>query len=379
MKKISKIFLWLLLLNKRMLKKTSFLVILCSIPLLVQGVNLMAEQESGVLKIVLCTESAEDELALEFIESLTQDPGVMQFLYVQTMQEAKQIVQSGQADAAWIFHTNLQDNIDRFTADVFKREPAVTIIAKEDNVALQLAREKLFGILYGNVSYSMYRHYVTEEVLKEETLSDAILWEHYDKTRVEGNIFEMKYLDGETVNQGTSYLTFPVRGLLTLVIMLCGLASGMFYLQDEAKGTFTWLPVHTNVLWSWGYLLPGLLNVGAAAVIALALSGVFMGWGSELFFMLLYIIMVIGFSSVIRRLCGSIVRLGAIIPGLLLVMLAVCPIFMGAPKMRAIQCLLPPFYYLNALHNQLYLYGMLIYIVLIYSIDFVLMHFITKK
>ena len=379
MKKIKKVFLWFLLLNKRMLKKPSFLVVLCCIPLLVWGVHVLAGQDSGIMKIVLCQESEEDGLVSEIISEITKQDSVLHFIHAHTAQEAKQLVQSGQADAAWIFRENLQDRIDQFTGSTFEKHPVVTIVAKEDNVALQLAREKLFGVLYSTVSYSLYRQYVTEEVFEKETISEDELWEHYQKTDVEGNMFEMKYLDGESVVQSTSYLTFPVRGLLALVIVLCGLASGMFYLQDEARGNFTWIPVNTNVFWNWGYLMPGLINVGAVSVLALAVSGGFVGWKSEIFCMLLYLLMVTGFSDVIRRLCGSIVRLGAIIPGLLLVMLALCPIFMGAPKMWAIQFILPPFYYLNALHNQIYLFGMLAYIVVIFIIDYILMRFLTKK
>ena len=133
------------------------------------------------------------------------------------------------------------------------------------------------------------------------------------------------------------------------------------------------MPLNRTTWGSWLYLLPGLLDVGFAVLLGLTFSGVFISIPTELGLMGLYLLMVTGFSDVVRRLAGKPVRLGALIPLLSLVMLAVCPIFMGAPNIKWIQLLLPPFYYLNALHKVNYQWGMVVYIVVIYLLDFILL------
>lgn len=378
MKKVSKIFLWLALLNKRMLKKVSFLVLLCCIPLLVVGVNFMAKQESGMLKIVLCREKEEDALAQEIMTSLKTQGNMLQFVEVESTQEARNLVQSGQADAAWIFPKDLQGRIEAYLNGTLEEEGVVIVIEKEDNVALHLSREILFGKLYSAVSYSLYTGYVTGELLEEE-ITEEELREHYDETAIEDNMFVYSYLDGEEGETGTSYLLFPIRGLLALLIALCGLAMELYFMQDEDKGLFTWMPLNRSVWGSWLYQLPGLLNVGVIVLVALLVCGVFTNWLTELVLMILYMLMVAGFSDVMRRLCGRPSTLGAVIPMLLLIMLALSPIFMGAVDAKAVQVLLPSYYYLNAIHNRTYWLWMLLYVVAVYLLDLLLLGILGRR
>ena len=378
MKKISRMFLWLMLFNKRLLKKISFLIILCSIPLLVLGVNLMAKQESGILRVVLYQEDA-DELSEEIVSDILQMESALSFVEVESEEEAIKLVQSNQADAAWIF----PEDFEGLMEDCFRQgiwdEPLIRIVEKEDNVMLHLSREVLFGRLYSSISYMVYDHFVRTEVLGGTEISEEELWESYQKTNMDENMFVFSYLDGETADMGTSYMLYPVRGLLALVIVLCGLALGLYFMQDEQNGIFIWMPLNRTVLGSWLYQMPGLVDVGLVVLLALLFSGVATGVLTEIGLMFVYLWMVAGFSDLVRRLCGKQVRLGAMIPLLMLVMLAVTPIFMGAPNMKWIQLLLPPYYYINALHSNGYRVGMLVYVVVIFVVDFLVLKLQARK
>lgn len=379
MKKVSKIFLWLTLMNKRLLMKISFLVILCCIPFLVIGVNYMTKQESGMLKVVICREDAGDELATEIVKVLKNHENMLQFMETNSVEEAEKLVQSGKADAAWLLPADLQGEIEAYLSNDIKEEGIIKVIEKEDNVALHLSREILFGGLYKAVSYALYTQFVTQELLPSENISEEKLLEHYAKTDIEGNLFEFYFLDGEKGDANTSYLLFPMRGLLALIIALSGLALGLYFMQDEQNGVFTWMPLNKSVWGSWLYQMPGLLDVGVIVIAALWIAGIFINWVTELVLMMLYLFMVAGFSDVVRRLCGKSVRLGAVIPMLMLVMLALSPIFMGAIDAKPIQILLPPYYYLNALHNKSYWIWMLVYIVIVYLVDYLLLRLKSRK
>lgn len=376
---MSKIVLWLALLNKRLLKKLSFLVILCCIPVLVLGVRFMSKQESGMMHVVLCREEKEDAMADEVIRHLEEHGNLLHLLETDSETEAKQMVQSGQADAAWIFPEDLQSAIEEYLNGGRYEEGIITVIEKEDNVALHLSREILFGRLYPAISYELYTQFVNRELLQGEEVSEEILQEHYNQTNIEENLFVFHFMDGREGDVDKSYLLFPMRGLLALVIALCGLAFSLYFMQDEEKGVFTWMPLTKSVGGSLLYQLPGLLDVGIIVLVALIPAGVFTDWLTEAVLMLLYLGMVAGFSDVVRRLCGRPVRLAALIPILMLLMLALSPIFMGAVNAKPIQILLPPFYYLSAIHNSSYRVGMLVYIVVVYVLDYVLSKITVRK
>jgi hypothetical protein len=212
-----------------------------------------------------------------------------------------------------------------------------------------------------------------DDLLKDEDISEEQLRNNFQKTDNTESLFLFSYLDGEAADVDLSYMLYPIRGLLALVVVLCGMAMGLYFMQDEERGIFTWMPLNRTVWGSWLYLFPGLLDIGVAVLLALTFSGVFISLPMELGLMGLYLLMVTGFVDVLRRLVGKPVRLGAMIPLLVLVMLAVCPIFMGEPNIKWVQLLLPPYYYLNALHNVTYQWGMGIYVIVIGFIDFVLL------
>ena len=372
MKKIRRVFLWLMMLNKRLLKKISFLIILCSIPLLVLGVNLMAKQESGILRVILCQEDA-DDLSEKIVSQLLDMKSALSFVEVETEEEAIRLVQRNKADAAWIFPEDFEGVMKTYFQEGIWDEPLIRVVEKEDNVMLHLSREVLFGGLYSSITYTVYEQFVRTEVLDGAEVSDEELWESYQKTNMEENMFVFSYLDGETADMGTSYMLYPVRGLLALVIVLCSLALGLYFMQDEQNGIFIRLPLNRTVLGSVLYQMPGLVDVGLVVLLALFFSGVAIGLLTELGLMFVYLWMVAGFSDLVRRLCKKQVRLGALIPMLVLVMLAVTPIFMGAPNMKWLQLLLPPYYYINALHSNAYRIGMLVYVAVIFAVDFVVL------
>ena len=372
MKKICRVFLWLMMLNKRLLKKISFLIILCSIPLLVLGVNLMAKQESGILRVILCQEDA-DDLSEKIVSQLLDMKSALSFVEVETEEEAIRLVQANKADAAWIFPEDFEGVMKTYFQEGIWDEPLIRVVEKEDNVMLHLSREVLFGGLYSSITYTVYEQFVRTEVLDGTEVSDEELWESYQKTNMEENMFVFSYLDGETADMGTSYMLYPVRGLLALVIVLCSLALGLYFMQDEQNGIFIRLPLNRTVWGSVLYQMPGLVDVGLVVLLALFFSGVAIGLLTELGLMFVYLWMVAGFSDLVRRLCKKQVRLGALIPMLVLVMLAVTPIFMGAPNMKWLQLLLPPYYYINALHSNAYRIGMLVYVAVIFAVDFVVL------
>lgn len=373
MKKLQKSLFWFYLTCKRLVKKPSFLLLLCSIPILVFAMGMVAQEESGMLNIVLYQENEEDELSSELVSDLLTEDSVLQYHQVSEEAEAYALVETGRVDAAWIFPDKMQEKLEEYIAGAYDC-PFIRIAVREDNVILQLSREKLYGALYSYFPYTVYEMYVQNE-LGGEDLSEEELRAYYESARVEGDLFALTYVNGEAhdANRGeANYLTAPIRGLLALVVMLCSLSAVMYYLQDEAAGVFDRVVLKRRQKYLYGYQLAATVWASAAVLLALALSGNFESFGNELGLMALYIVMTTGFCSVVKKLCGNLQRLGTCIPLLMIGMLVLCPIFFAVRRFRMVQYLLPPFYYLNAVHNTTIIGWMFLYCVAVFAIDLVI-------
>ena len=64
-----------LLLNKRILKRLSFILILAAVPVMVAAIGLVSQQQNGVVSVALAAEDPDDPLAAEIIGQLADDDG----------------------------------------------------------------------------------------------------------------------------------------------------------------------------------------------------------------------------------------------------------------------------------------------------------------
>lgn len=374
MRRLKRAALWYGLLNKRFLKKYIFTLLLLMVPLLVFGMRMAAKEESGVLRVLLYQEgeaSAESALA---VNRLLDKHGVICYEQVDDLEAAYRMVWRGKADCVWAFPENLKEAVREYLRG--ERQQVLTVYVREDTVQTKLAREQLFGVIYPVVSYEITSQFVESRTESEDggkEIRTQSLGMIYEKNQVQGSIFRFAYLDGVSYDETEygkeeregNYLTAPLRGMLALLILLCAMAVTMFYFQDEKEGIFLWMPIRRRRLFPLLYILTGTADAGAAAYIALYLSGTFAGWKRELLLMVLYVLAVTGFCNFLRTLNRDIRSYGACIPVLILVSLVLCPVFLNLRRFPVVQYLLPAYYYLNSLHSNAMLYRMLGYTAII--------------
>lgn len=371
MKKVKKILLWQYMLNKRLLHKKSFIILMCMIPLLVCGMLIVSEEESGVLTILLCAEDVEDELAQQVIADLTEEDSVVRYL-VCDEEEALESVKKGEADCAWVFRDDFRRRLDEYATNSTKEKVApIRIIAREDNVALQLARTNLYGVIYPYYAYYMCENFLQDKILKEGQVSETELRADFERTAVEEGLFQVVYMNqndvlySSTFQKQDSYLLQPIKGLLLVFIAICGLASAIYYLQDAEKGIFAWIPMNQRMLFSCGYHMVAMFDAAIMVFVSLFFLEKERMMAQEIVLLLLYVIMCAVFCNFIMYLCGNKQNLGRCIPLLLIAMLVISPIFIDFGENFAVQYLFPPSYYLRALHDgRVYLYGLLYTVVL---------------
>lgn len=382
MKTLRNILLWYVMLSKRLMKKSTFLLLLCAIPLLVIGIQVVSGQESGMLTIILCMENPEDELSGRIVEDLLENKGIINYQTMDDVKEAYSRVEGGKADAVWIFPDNMQEELNLYTAGGYYENNLIHIVEREDNVALQLAREKLYGAMYSYVSYSIYRNFIRNEIPNGEEASEEELLSHYEASKVEGDLFQFSFVNGRDSTreaEEANYLTAPLRGMLALVVILCGLAAAMYYLQDEQAGVFARVAKDARGKYFYAYELTAMAYAGIAVMLAYYFSGIWTRAGVELRNMLLYLLACSIFCRLIARFCGKIQRLGSLIPILMLLMFVLCPVFFAVKELSMLSGFFPPFYYLNSIHNDYYFIRLVFYCVIGFIIDFVIEKLISLK
>lgn len=366
---IGKIVKRYFLLNKRLFKKYSFLLILCMVPFLVGGMNLLSQEESGIVRIALCLKNSEDELAAGIVENLMEKDSVLSYVLCEDEEEARRQVTDYDADVAWIFSENFKSDLQKAAAD--KRcEPVVTVVEREDNVPLRFSRQILVNKIYSDFSYMVYADFIRDDMGLAE-VSDAELQAAYEKMFVEGSLFQMEYLDGQREETDDhNYLLTPIRGILALWFVLCGFAASMYFIQDERSGVFSRVALKNRLWAAFGMHAVILSDAAIALMIALKLAGVFTSWQREIVGIFLFAGCTLVFCNLIRLLCRTPERLGVCIPILLMGMLAMCPVFINSRSFGALPYLLPPYYYLKSIHSTYYLYGMMIYIGVLFILCF---------
>lgn len=353
-----RIAVWYILLNKRLFKKWSFLLILCIVPMLVAGMRLASQQESGIVTIALYMRNPADELSAGIVEQLQSDRDVLRYVVCETEEAARGLVESFQADAAWIFPEDLAGSIQ--ASALRKRvRPVVTVVEREDNVPLTFSREVLCSALYPAFSYAVYEDFVRDDLGLEVDAEELL--QAYERTLVEGSLFQIEYFDGQAV-EDSNYLMAPLRGILALWLVLCGFAASMYYIQDEQRGTFSWMPVRHRLWMAFGLHAVLLSDAAAVLLIACRLAGIFTVWYKEVANAVLFMGCVLVFCNLVRMVCGTLERLGCCIPILLMGMTVVCPVFINVNRFQPLQYLLPPFYYLKATHSTYHIYLMAAYI-----------------
>lgn len=359
-----------ILLQKRLLKKGGFLLMLFLAPLLAAGVGRLSAESAGIATIALYLPEG-DTAAAEISERLLDGEGVMRYLSCGGGEEARLMVENGEADAAWIFSEDLTEEIGELAAKRRVR-PVVTVVQRQDSVPLILGREILSAAIYPSFSYAVYEGYVRDELGLEE-MTEEELRRVYESVAVEGSLFQMVYPDktpGET--EDFTYVQAPLRGILAIWLTFVGLAASLYFMQDEACGVYGRVSVSRRLLVSYIAGAAFLMDGALVLLLSCKLAGVFTDWKREAASCAVFAACVLAFSNLLRMLCRTPRRLGMLFLPLLAAMLTLCPVFLNIQQGRAGKLLLPPWYYLQSIHNMRYLYEMAVYTVILVLISAIL-------
>lgn len=359
--------------SKRLFVRPGFLILILLIPLLVVGMQILSAKESGVVSIALAAEDAGEPVASEIIAKLTENDPIIRFSVYDTPDQAIGAVSSAKADAAWIFPENTNERIAAFALDPGAANYVVDIVQREENIILRIANERLSGTMYSYFSKYTYLNALRTRFPELAELNDGELMEYYEKTWAEGDVFEFGHIDKSPAGiEKVSYLTAPMRGLLYVLCAMGGLAAALFYQKDEQSGLTERISKKERFAFEYiCHFLP-VLYMSLAGTISLCIAGLGAGVLKEILIALIYAAACAPMCMLIRRIFARPERLAVVSPLFVIMLTAICPVFINTNVTRPIQMLLAPYYALTAVHNTKYIAFMAIYALLLTAVNFLL-------
>ena len=341
MSSLRRFLLWYGLLSKRLLRRPACLAVLVLVPLFCVAILFFSHRESGVVTVALYCADESDPAAHAAVKRLLEEDSLVRYVPCRDEQQARSAVIHGKADAAWLFRADTSAQLDLFARG--SGSAAVTVVEREDNVFLMLAREKLFAALYPELSFSLFSHFLGD-------VPGAA--DYYHSGTTDQQILRFTTARGEVIGEPDHYLVAPLRGLLTLLLMLSGFASAMYCYREEQVGSFVWLSARKRRWLPILCHLTAILPTAAAVYIAMALAGILTDPLRELLLLVLLSAAAALFCELVRCLAGQAAYLGALIPLLMIAMLVLCPVFADLEHLRPVGGLFPPFYYLRAVFSH---------------------------
>lgn len=380
MRKIAgKVFTWYILLNKRLLKRYSFILMLVLLPLLLFGLKSVSKEESGILHIALVLEE-NSYINNEIKKELTDKESIILIKEERNKDEALSMLKSGKFDAVWILPKNIEEKINKYLS---KGDYLIEVYEKENSTILNLAREKLYKAVNPFISYQVYEKYM-HKLLSYNELNDgekkAIdtdLKKYYNKQDIDKNLLKFAYIDGDEYvekQDKKTYLLSPVRGLVAMWLVLCAMAVNIYFLQDEKSGLFVWIDRKSRWLFSLAYQFAIMFNLALFSALILWLMKMGEGGLRQLLAMGLLLVSAIAFTSLLRLVFRNMNILISLIPIMLLYLLISAPIFIDIGY-KGIQGLSPIYYYLNLVYDISYLLPYTLYTGLCLLIGFAIFKF----
>ena len=355
---IRRLPVWYIMLNRRLLRKWSFVLVLLAAPLMVIAMNALSGGSKGVLRIILCN-AAGTEISSQIIDELLGSETVIQYEKAESENAARDMLEHGNADAIWIFDEEIGNVLSEAAAS-HRVKPVVNVVEREDSIPLMLARERLYSVIYPYYNYQIYVNYVHDEIAGNDITDDA-LYKTYEGNKAEEKLFRRKYIDGQDAEGNSDYLLAPIRGMLAVWLVLCGLVSCIYYMLDRKNGIFDRVSNRHGVLIELGYHMVIIIIAAVIMMAGLIFSGITTSFINELVCMLAFMYVTAAYCCLVRRLCRTTGIMAVVIPCLIIMMLGLSSAFISLRVFSYFRFLHPVYLYLTAVYSSEKLIEMLVF------------------
>lgn len=354
---------------KSLVRKKSFWICVALIPLFVLFVSLTSKDDSGVLKIGLMYDDS-DAAGKEIAESLLNDDHLILFRRAYDEDSSVHDIVRGRLDALWIFEGDTDAKMRAYFTGKTE-EPFVRVFEREGSITLYMSHEFLYGAMYPRIARIMYEDFVDRFLLKRADISEEEIRKAYEEHVDTGSIVVFDTIEGGRAEQKTDYLTLPLRGLLSLTVLLSALAGALYYRHDLETGKYNCISAKKRLFPAYATVFPAALICGAAVYVTLVVSSQVESAAWEALAMALYIWAVTSVGVLFGLVIPSVKALGAVVPMYMITCTLISPIFYNLPMLTPIMRLLPNYHYLASSYNKELLMSLGIFAAVITVLTFV--------
>lgn len=338
-----------LLLQKRMLKRKSYLIMTLLVLFLVLVFRGIASVDDSMINVAVCVPDVKDETTQAFLDTMKEGTNIIRYSFYDSEDEAIEAVQKATADEAWIIPEDFSYIIREFAAHDEVDTP-IKVYTGEENVLHFFLKEMLQSRAFRFISREIFLDHIDGQYD-----ADASFFDKYVVTEDVVKFFNME--DGlET--EDLHYAVMPLRGFMALWLLISAIASVMYYIYDEKNGLFIYWKASNAFLREFLYSFLIIFDSSVIALFGLCIAGVFTVPGREILTILFYDVVLAFFAMVLRFFLSDEIRVGVFTPVLITYATVFSPVFIDLTSLVSMQRFAPSYHYLKSMGDAYYYKGM---------------------
>lgn len=356
---MKKILTWILLFQKRILKKPMFQITILLIPILLFLLFTFNKSSDSLVRVALI--SGNDEYSQNFVKDLLDSSNhVISYYQCYDESQMRKDVLTGKAECGYIMPDDMPRKIAQFSSK--KKQGIITAIVKKESISTKIVNEIIYGRLFSERAYPVLKDFINEKQPDRLTSAeDEKMYDAFSKYLIEPLMFSFEYADGsknDLLNNDDSshnYYMLPVRGILSALILVSSMSGVLMLSNDDRKNTWGFIRLSKRPAFNYFYIFMSILPIAICSLAAIFITGISTNVLNEIRLMVLYTLLLTGFSSLLKALIKNIYVLCSLIPVTVLLSLIICPVFIDigsiVPQARFVRLFLPTNYYLDSIYS----------------------------
>lgn len=356
---MKKILTWILLFQKRILKKPMFQITILLIPILLFLLFTFNKSSDSLVRVALI--SGNDEYSQNFVKDLLDSSNhVISYYQCYDENQMRKDVLTGKAECGYIMPDDMPRKIAQFSSK--KKQGIITAIVKKESISTKIVNEIIYGRLFSERAYPVLKDFINEKQPDRLTSAeDEKMYDTFSKYLIEPLMFSFEYADGsknDLLNNDDishNYYMLPVRGILSVLILISSMSGVLMLSNDDRKNTWGFIKLSKRPAFNYFYIFMSILPIAICSLAAIFITGISTNVLNEIRLMVLYTLLLTGFSSLLKALIKNIYVLCSLIPVTVLLSLIICPVFIDigsiVPQARFVRLFLPTNYYLDSIYS----------------------------
>ena len=341
---------WLFI--KRLIKNPAFICMLIIMPLLINMFNKVDIKEEKRILVGIYHE--EEDLSKLICESLKDKDGYIKFLVYDNKAEMIEAVETKKLECAYIFPIDFKERLDNY-----KIKRCITCIESPSTILSSISDEVVFaGIIreYGrNIAVDFAKE---NNIVGDGTNNNEDIAKNYERFNTPGKTFSIdyKYIETDGVNSEEikdKTTTYAIHGIVSVLILISGLFGAVKWFEDEKRGLYSSFNSEAKVMIGFISILAPTVLMALSGIATIYLSNTYTYMSREFIDMGLYVLLVCGFSYLLKLIVKSGTDICVILPVVTIGSLIFCPVFIDISNfilfISWINKLFPTFYYLNGI------------------------------